>query len=551
MADLTKLTYINEDTGVETNYDLNLPDHKLTEAKVSSAFLPSIKNAYVTPEMYGAKGDGTTDDAQALQSAINSTLPVLLGVKTYACGSALSISVENKTIAGLGYGSIIKFTAATNGFNLSTWKPCMMNLTLDGSDTALNGVQYNRNAAASNGIMSDVLITNFTGYAVHQGEKALYALKYRNVVVRNCGHGIEVNSKDSFYNQIDIDKTDGYGMRVLGDATSNLFSDVKIAEGAMTDRSKAGLAIVGHRNTFSNVHLQDNGGNGLFLYGSYNVIDGIILDANSANTLFPAADEGDHLYAGAVILGDHNTVVNGNAQNYRGKYQKIAYICRPNTKNVIDIQLNGQSAIGCGYEEELEYVPRKFSDIKTDLTTNSGSMSFDSTDGTLKPTHYDYFSLPFGSYAMRFKVKSLSNAKLVQVGTINVRVGAGSVKIYDNTSQKSSGEFTNDSSYEDVFIEIYPEQRNTGVAYVLMAKAGDATLYYDVSENTVDVFRGAGQENLISEFLISKQDSSKYDKNTVAYVKAENGTAYTQCADSIDGRGVTLSSSSIVISPLW
>ena len=41
------------------------------------------KLGYVTPEMFGAKGDGTIDDSSALQDTFDSGLPVLLGDKTY------------------------------------------------------------------------------------------------------------------------------------------------------------------------------------------------------------------------------------------------------------------------------------------------------------------------------------------------------------------------------------------------------------------------------------------------------------------------------------
>jgi hypothetical protein len=47
-------------------------DGSLTESKMHIEFLPHIKNDYVTPQMFGAKGDGITDDTQAVQQAFNS-----------------------------------------------------------------------------------------------------------------------------------------------------------------------------------------------------------------------------------------------------------------------------------------------------------------------------------------------------------------------------------------------------------------------------------------------------------------------------------------------
>ena len=44
-------------------------DGVITEPKIYADFLPYIKNEYVTPEMFGAVGDGATDDTQAFQNA--------------------------------------------------------------------------------------------------------------------------------------------------------------------------------------------------------------------------------------------------------------------------------------------------------------------------------------------------------------------------------------------------------------------------------------------------------------------------------------------------
>lgn len=46
-------------------------DGAITEPKIHADFLPYIKNGYLTPQMFGAKGDGVTDDTNAFNEAIS------------------------------------------------------------------------------------------------------------------------------------------------------------------------------------------------------------------------------------------------------------------------------------------------------------------------------------------------------------------------------------------------------------------------------------------------------------------------------------------------
>lgn len=67
-------------------------DGSLTETKFSSALkLKTIKD-YVTPEMFGAVGDGMTDDTNAVKQALNSGKPVIC-TKQY--GVSETLHVEN------------------------------------------------------------------------------------------------------------------------------------------------------------------------------------------------------------------------------------------------------------------------------------------------------------------------------------------------------------------------------------------------------------------------------------------------------------------------
>lgn len=91
-----------KDSVIESQVDTWLDDHPeatttvqdgaITKAKINTAFLPEIKNVYVTPEMFGAVGDGTTDDTAAIQAAINANNFVVFANKTYLIADSIIIN---------------------------------------------------------------------------------------------------------------------------------------------------------------------------------------------------------------------------------------------------------------------------------------------------------------------------------------------------------------------------------------------------------------------------------------------------------------------------
>ena len=79
--------------GEHPEWTTTVQNGSITEPKIESTFLAQIKNDYVTPQMYGAKGDGVTDDTNAFNLAFNDGKPVYVPAGTYIATD--TIRVEN------------------------------------------------------------------------------------------------------------------------------------------------------------------------------------------------------------------------------------------------------------------------------------------------------------------------------------------------------------------------------------------------------------------------------------------------------------------------
>ena len=147
-------------------------DGAVTEAKLSDALkLKTIKD-YVTPEMYGAKGDGITDDAQAITMASNNGA-INGGGKTYYIGSSCAIKNDLYNCKFL-INKEITITAQKNGLHISNCE------FLDDDYYPSTG----RGKWMITVVSSDKVIISNCYF--HHGVSALYINRCTNMIIRNC-----------------------------------------------------------------------------------------------------------------------------------------------------------------------------------------------------------------------------------------------------------------------------------------------------------------------------------------------------------------------------
>ena len=114
-------------------------DGSLTEIKFEANTLASVKNNYVTPEMFGAVGDGSTDDTQAIQDAFDSGYDVYFGHKTY---KTTGVSITNECCIHFE-STTLKAVTKYQDYIINLTKPARTTgrLILDGDYKAYNGIK--------------------------------------------------------------------------------------------------------------------------------------------------------------------------------------------------------------------------------------------------------------------------------------------------------------------------------------------------------------------------------------------------------------------------
>ena len=131
----------------------------------------TVMQGFVTPEMFGAKGDGVCDDSAALQLAINAGKPVLLGQKTYLCSNVI---LKDNTIITGTKESVLKFSKP---------EKCISGENIEG--VTIENIKLTfANGGVENQIWGQILFQNSRDIQITNC--AIAGSGYRNITLIDC-----------------------------------------------------------------------------------------------------------------------------------------------------------------------------------------------------------------------------------------------------------------------------------------------------------------------------------------------------------------------------
>lgn len=201
---------------------------------VNSTQIPSIAFTrsligFVTPEMYGAVGDGVTNDQAALQSCVNSGSECRLQNKNYFSSTSIVLP-DNAVLSGMGALSIISTTANISLISIQGINTTVQDLTLKGNDTGAaqdlysmvgNGAftLYRYGAILENVLLLDagragVYVTNVVGSS--SGTKHEGGFRGNSVRASSCAIGFLFDTRGEYSSMTNChaDNCVSYGVRM-------------------------------------------------------------------------------------------------------------------------------------------------------------------------------------------------------------------------------------------------------------------------------------------------------------------------------------------------
>lgn len=260
--------------------------------------------SFVTPEMFGAKGDGITDDTTAIQNAFNSGANVSLN-GTYLLTNSVNVK-SNQVIYG-NHSKIISATSANIVRGDEVKNVSIYDLEINGNNTASSaqigiafrdseeiaiknvnvsatggdGVYFSecKNCKLSNAVIKDALISAFAYNSEYIDFDKVEVYKPRfqyGIQFKSCSH----SSMNDIY--VDTPKDCGVYISIGNEEDANDSSDIALSnitvlnqgqDGVLTTSVRAGIVLAnGNDYKLLNGTVLDGVDSGIWISSSYTTV---------------------------------------------------------------------------------------------------------------------------------------------------------------------------------------------------------------------------------------------------------------------------------------
>ena len=250
-------------------------DGVITEVKIAAEFLPYISNSYITPQMFGAKGDGVSDDTESIAScfayARTKKSIIVFPAGNYGISEPLSVNFDIKIIGENAFIIPLKEMTHFMGINTSekTNSGYIFGLGFSAGDTF----------SVSTGIkISYVANFRLHGLKIFNTTVGIDYIKGYELLVDSClirtnipsteSIGIDVKTSDSHFSNIIIIN---YHMGIY-DRNGGNFYDKIHAWIANSDIVKGSIYFFANGSAYLSQCFNDTYETAIYINGKQNVI---------------------------------------------------------------------------------------------------------------------------------------------------------------------------------------------------------------------------------------------------------------------------------------